>query len=69
MLWLDGHQPLIPALELPDPDDRHVLAAAINCEADLILTFNLDDFPEHTLGSWGAMALAPVIPTYFRCIS
>jgi hypothetical protein len=26
---VDGHQSLIPALELPDPDDRHVLAAAI----------------------------------------
>lgn len=24
-----GHEPLIDAVELPDPDDRHVLAAAI----------------------------------------
>ena len=31
---VDGHQPLIPALELPDPDNRHVLAAAIKCGAD-----------------------------------
>ena len=41
---VDGHQSLIPALELPDPDDRHVLAAAIRCGADLFLVdqLNLD---------------------------
>jgi hypothetical protein len=46
---VDGYQSLVPALELPDPNDRHVLAAAIQCGADLILTFNLDDFPEQAL--------------------
>jgi hypothetical protein len=31
-----GYQPLIEALDLPDPDDRHVLAAAIKVNAQLI---------------------------------
>lgn len=40
-----GFEHLIPKLSLPDADDRHVLAAAIHCEADAIITFNLKDFP------------------------
>ena len=56
---VDGHQPLIPSLELPDPDDRHVLAVAIKCGADLIITFNLDDFPEPALAGYGIGACHP----------
>jgi hypothetical protein len=56
---VDGHQPLISALELPDPDDRHALAAAIKCGADLIITFNLKDFPDHALASYGLGACHP----------
>lgn len=44
-----GYESLIPTLELPDPGDRHVLAAAIRCNADVIVTFNLQDFPSQCL--------------------
>ena len=29
-----GYEPIVDTLELPDPNDRHVLAAAIRCNAD-----------------------------------
>ena len=35
------YEDLIPGLQLPDPDDRHVLAAAIRGHADVIVTINL----------------------------
>ena len=56
---VDGYQALIPALNLRDPEDRHVLAAAIQCGADLILTFNLGDFPEQVLATHGISACHP----------
>ena len=52
-----GH--LIPALSLPDPDDRHVLATAIHCGASIIVTFNLKDFPKNVLDQYGIKAEHP----------
>jgi predicted nucleic acid-binding protein len=54
-----GFETLIPALSLPDPDDRHVLAAAIKCNAQVIVTSNLKDFPRSELDRWGIEARRP----------
>lgn len=44
---------------LPDADDRHVVAAAIKCNAATIVTWNLRDFPESSLAPLGTQAIAP----------
>ncbi|HKT41980.1 MAG TPA: PIN domain-containing protein [Rhodanobacteraceae bacterium] len=54
-----GYEGLEAGLHLPDPDDCHVLAAAIMCSAGTIVTFNLDDFPESALAPWGITAQHP----------
>ena len=50
---VNGYEPYISELNLPDPDDRHVLAAAIRCQAGVIVTFNLRHFPEDMVSKYG----------------
>ncbi|MES2262571.1 MAG: PIN domain-containing protein [Pseudomonadota bacterium] len=54
-----GFEYLIPSISLPDPDDRHVAAAAIHSGASLIVTFNLKDFPQAALKPYNLAAQHP----------
>ncbi|MBN3826077.1 PIN domain-containing protein [Burkholderia sp. Ac-20384] len=54
-----GYESLIDGLTLPDADDRHVLAAAIRCNASVIVTFNQKDFPDEGLSPYGVEAQHP----------
>lgn len=54
-----GHEALIDSLTLPDPCDRHVLAAAIKTSAEVIVTRNLKDFPAEALTRFDIEALPP----------
>jgi hypothetical protein len=50
---ITGYDNLIPVLQLPDPNDRHVLAAAIIGRCDVIVTQNIKDFPDEELNNYG----------------
>ena len=54
-----GYEPICAGLTLPDPDDRHILAAAIKCSASVIVTFNLKDFPSDALEPFEIEAVHP----------
>lgn len=48
---IESYQHLITTISLPDPDDRHVVAAALRGSVDAIVTFNTKDFPRNLLKS------------------
>jgi predicted nucleic acid-binding protein len=55
---VSGHEPLIEGLHLRDPDDRHVLAAAIKAGAQVIVTSD-KDFTRQALEPWNIEAKTP----------
>jgi predicted nucleic acid-binding protein len=57
--YVENYESLIDGLTLPDVKDRHVLAAAIKTNANIIVTNNLKDFPNDYLANYGLKALSP----------
>ena len=53
---VNNYEELIETLSLPDKKDRHVLAAAIKSDANLIVTNNLKDFDNNNLSKFGLTA-------------
>jgi predicted nucleic acid-binding protein len=60
---VSGFDDLIAGLKLPDPNDRHVLAAAIETHASVIITDNLKDFPADALAIHNVSPLSPDVFT------
>lgn len=58
---VENYEALIDSLVLPDPNDRHVLAAAIKCKAEVIVTSNIKDFPKKRLSRYNIEVQLPDI--------
>ena len=56
---VNDYEKQIPKLYLPDKNDIHVLAAAIEGKASSIVTLNLRDFPNYELKKYGIRAVHP----------
>jgi hypothetical protein len=53
-----GYESLVDGMA-NDPKDRHVLAAAVRANAEVIVTFNIRDFPEPALKPYDITAVHP----------
>ncbi|UGT58276.1 PIN domain-containing protein [Nocardia asteroides] len=53
-----GYESLVSGMD-NDPKDRHVLAAAVRSGAEVLVTFNIRDFPEHALKAYDLIAITP----------
>jgi predicted nucleic acid-binding protein len=56
---VENYQDLEVGLKLPDVNDKHVLAAAIVAGCDVIVTFNIKDFPSNELDKYCIEAQHP----------
>ena len=56
---VSDYEHFIPVIELPDENDRHVVAAAIRCGASAIVTYNTKDFPVVNLRNYDLEAIEP----------
>lgn len=56
---VEKYENLIDSLQLEDPDDRHVLAAAIKVNANVIVTQKIKDFPDEYVEQFGLHVLTP----------
>ena len=56
--WVTAYEPLLSQLT-NDPKDRHVLAAAVRCSAQFIVTYNRRHFPQAAVEPWGIEVQGP----------
>jgi hypothetical protein len=56
--WVDGYEELVPVMTNQEKD-RHVLAAAVRARSEVIVTYNLKDFPRSSLAPYSIVAQGP----------
>lgn len=56
--WVEGYEELIPVMT-NEQKDRHVLAAAVRARSEVIVTYNLRDFPLSSLAPYSIVAQGP----------
>lgn len=56
---VENYEPLIKTIQLPDTNDRHIVAAAAQGKGHYIVTLNIRDFPKYALQPYGLAAIHP----------